>query len=65
VRFLARRAFNLPCRTRRRIFIDRRLSRLPMRSQYCFGGGLSSRDSPDTAPEPSKDRKVVSRKAAC
>src|SRR5665213_686339 len=41
-RFLARRAFHFPCRTRRRIFIDRRLSRLPMRSQYWFGDGVSS-----------------------
>jgi len=28
------RAFNFRCRVRRRIFIDRRLSRRPIRSQY-------------------------------
>jgi len=32
-RFFARRALSFRCRVRRRIFIDRRLSRLPMRSQ--------------------------------
>src|SRR5580693_8138882 len=32
--FLATRAFSFFCRVRRRIFIDRRLSRRPMRSQY-------------------------------
>ena len=32
--FFAMRAFSFRCRVRRRIFIDRRLSRRPMRSQY-------------------------------
>ena len=32
--FLAMRAFSFFCRVRRRIFIDFRLSRRPMRSQY-------------------------------
>src|SRR6185437_2649927 len=32
--FFARRALSFLCRVRRRIFIDRRLSRRPMRSQY-------------------------------
>jgi hypothetical protein len=32
-RFFARRAFSFRWRVRRRIFIDRRLSRLPMRCQ--------------------------------
>jgi hypothetical protein len=32
--FFAMRALSFRCRVRRRIFIDRRLSRRPMRSQY-------------------------------
>ena len=41
-RFFAIRALSFRCRIRRRIFIERRLSRLPIGPQYLFASGLSS-----------------------
>jgi hypothetical protein len=42
-RFFARRALSFLCRIRRRIFIERRLSRLPIGPQYLVAPDLSSR----------------------
>ena len=40
--FFASRALSFRCRVRRRIFIDRRLSLLPIGPQYLFASELSS-----------------------
>jgi len=46
-RFFVSRALSFLCRIRRRIFIERRLSRLPIGPQYLFARDLSSDASSD------------------